>query len=362
MSHSKSIEMTTGVAGQARIGWVDYAKGICIILVVMMHTVNGIEHTLHSEGWMREIVDFARPFRMPDFFLISGLFLSRTLNGPLLDYLDHKLVHFVYFYLLWITLQLGILEVEMLISDPALFAKVWLVSLVEPLNSLWFIHMLAIFYVVSRLVKDVPQLLILAIAVGLQTLYQFGLIDTGWTVVDRFANRFVYFWFGYMAAPWIFQFARTVAQKAAAAGIFLLVWAFANYFLVELGAHNMPFSSLALGGAGAIAICIISASLEKAERLTFLRYSGQHSIAIYLGFVFPLRLIEKFSDQLLEFVPSVGWLSAISLAIIVALTLVARVVAIRIGFSWLYIRPGLAQGLDEHLPASVRTGLVRSGL
>ena len=32
------------VTAPQRVGWVDYAKGICIILVVMMHAVNGVEH------------------------------------------------------------------------------------------------------------------------------------------------------------------------------------------------------------------------------------------------------------------------------------------------------------------------------
>ena len=353
MSKTESFERARERGPASRIGWVDYAKGICIVLVVMMHTVNGIEHALHQEGWMREIVDFARPFRMPDFFLISGLFLSRTLKGPLLSYLDRKLVHFVYFYLLWLTLQLGILEMHIWLSDPLQFAKIWLKALVEPLNSLWFIHMLAIFYVVARLVKDLPKLTVLMLAIALQTLYQFGVIDTGWTVLDRFANRFVYFWFGYIAAPWIFQFAQSVTDRVVAAALFLLVWSVMNYFLVEANAHNMPFFSLALGGMGAIAICIISAGLEKSNSLNFINYIGRHSIAVYLGFVFPLHLIEQFSAPLFALIPSVGWLSAIALAVIVSLALWARSLAMLLGLSWLYDRPTVARDLDAFLPQAV---------
>src|SRR5205085_9048453 len=33
----------------ARIDWVDYAKGICIIMVVMMHSVLGVELAARSE-------------------------------------------------------------------------------------------------------------------------------------------------------------------------------------------------------------------------------------------------------------------------------------------------------------------------
>ena len=71
-----------------RVGWVDYSKGICILLVVMFHTVNHYEAAVGAEGWMRWIVDFSKPFRMPDFFLISGLFLARVIDRNWRDYLD----------------------------------------------------------------------------------------------------------------------------------------------------------------------------------------------------------------------------------------------------------------------------------
>ena len=59
----------------ARVDWVDYSKGICIVMVVMMHSVLGVELAAGETGFMHVAVAFAKPFRMPDFFLISGLFL-----------------------------------------------------------------------------------------------------------------------------------------------------------------------------------------------------------------------------------------------------------------------------------------------
>ena len=61
---------------ESRVAWVDYAKGFCIVFVVMMHSTLGVGNTLGQEGWLHSVVAFAKPFRMPDFFLISGLFLS----------------------------------------------------------------------------------------------------------------------------------------------------------------------------------------------------------------------------------------------------------------------------------------------
>ncbi|MEL6946038.1 MAG: acyltransferase family protein, partial [Pseudomonadota bacterium] len=84
----------------SRVDWVDTAKGICIIFVVMMHTTLGLEKAVGEQGWMHAVVAFAEPFRMPDFFLISGLFLAATINRPWRLYLDRKVVHFLYFYVI----------------------------------------------------------------------------------------------------------------------------------------------------------------------------------------------------------------------------------------------------------------------
>ena len=83
-----------------RVDWVDYAKGFCIVMVVMMHSTLGVEAAAGREGWMHAVVEFAKPFRMPDFFLISGLFLARVVDRDWRDYLDKKVVHFAYFYVL----------------------------------------------------------------------------------------------------------------------------------------------------------------------------------------------------------------------------------------------------------------------
>ena len=56
---------------------------------------------------MHAISDFAKPFRMPDFFLISGLFLARAIDRDWTTYLDRRVWHFVYFYVLWLTIQIG---------------------------------------------------------------------------------------------------------------------------------------------------------------------------------------------------------------------------------------------------------------
>ena len=73
-----------------RVAWVDYGKGFCIVLVVMMHSTLGVEAALGRDGFLHAAVEFAKPFRIPAFFLISTLFALNFLGDGLRDALDPK--------------------------------------------------------------------------------------------------------------------------------------------------------------------------------------------------------------------------------------------------------------------------------
>ena len=148
----------TGVqTHDGRVDWVDYAKGFCIIFVVMMHSTLGLEAAVGRDGWMHPVVAFALPFRMPDFFMISGLFLAQVIDRDWRNYLDRKVVHFVYFYLLWMTIQFVVKAPDIAAtSGVGEVARLYLLALIDPFGTLWFIYMLPIFFVVVKLARRVP--------------------------------------------------------------------------------------------------------------------------------------------------------------------------------------------------------------
>ena len=67
--------------GQDRVGWVDYAKGFCIVMVVMMHSTLGVEQAAGATSFMGAVVAFAKPFRMPDFFPATRTLLLKFAPG-----------------------------------------------------------------------------------------------------------------------------------------------------------------------------------------------------------------------------------------------------------------------------------------
>ena len=166
---TRQVLQSSGPDG--RVAWVDIAKGICIILVVMMHTTFGLEKATGEVGWMHAVVEFAKPFRMPDFFLISGLFLAATIDRSWRLYLDRKVVHFFYFYFLWVGIQFAF-KAPFLVADghaPGLILRTLLFTIVQPFGTLWFIYMLPVFFVITKLCRSWPWHLF-AVAVVLQVL------------------------------------------------------------------------------------------------------------------------------------------------------------------------------------------------
>jgi uncharacterized membrane protein YcfT len=284
---SNGTTVSTGLPASpdSRVDWVDYAKGICIVMVVMMHSVLGVELAAGQTGFMHLVVMFAKPFRMPDFFLISGLFLPIVINRDWRTYLDRKVMHFAYFYVLWVTIQFGF-------KAPAFAAEtswshaglLYLEAFIDPFGTLWFIYLLPIFFVVIKATRNLPPALIWGIAALLESAH----ISTGWTVIDEFSARFIYIYSGYLFADYVFALSDRARAHPRSALAALALWALIDGGLVALGVSEWQGISLLLGFSGACAIITIGTLLARMHWLEFLRFCGEHSIVIYLAFFLPM--------------------------------------------------------------------------
>lgn len=309
-----------------RIDWIDHARGICIVLVVMMHSVYGMEYVAGENGWMHPVVLFATPFRMPDFFLVSGLFVANVLDRDWRLYFDRKVVHFFYFYVLWLTIQFIVKAPGMLAKgDAGDLVTEYFLAYLQPFGTLWFIYLLAIFFVVTKLLHDmkVPWQLTLAVAAALQI----APIETGIYIVDYFSERFVYFFAGYVFASRLFELAAYAGENHRIALVLIAVWAVINGVAVATGAYLLPGVSLVLGAAGGVAVVLIASLLAASGRLAGLRWMGEHSIAIYLAFFFPMAVARAI-------LPKLGIFDVGTMSLLVTLTAVTGPVILYLVVQW----------------------------
>jgi uncharacterized membrane protein YcfT len=280
-----------------RLDWVDAAKGISIILVVMMHSAYGVGEETGEAGYLHYVIGWATPFRMPEFFLISGLFLSQVIGRGWLRFSDRRVVHYFYFYAVWAVLQIGF-KVGLAAGDPvtALSYAAW--AVIEPYGVLWFIYMLAVFSLVTKALYEAraPHWLVLATGALLQMLP----VHTGSGIVDQFAEYFVYFYGGYALAPQIFRIVEWARQNTDVAVGALVGYALINAGLVfgggfhmlpvhvEMGFAALPGLQLLLAFSGSIALCVFAALLMRLGWMKWLRWLGAHSIVVFLSFSIPM--------------------------------------------------------------------------
>ena len=331
---------TENSPGVNRVDWVDYAKGICIVLVVMMHSTLGVEKAVGEPGMLNAFIEWARPFRMPDFFLISGLFLARRINVPWRNYLDNKFLHFAYFYILWMTIQFALKGYGIAKADglPGLIAS-YSLGFVQPFGTLWFIYLLAIFFVVTKALVKVPPLLVFGVA----ALLQIATIHTGWLVIDEFAERYVFFFSGYWLAAHVFAATTIMGKRNLFALMAMLyIWATGHSLAMVTGFSEVPGMGLVLGFAGAGAVITTAIILARTEALSGLRYCGQNSIVIYLAFFLPMAAVRTLG---LKFYPGINTdvLSVLTTAVAVVAALGLFWLVRKTPLSFLFKRPSWAK-------------------
>lgn len=280
-----------------RLDWVDASKGISIILVVMMHSAYGVGEDLNKTGILHYIIGWATPFRMPEFFLISGLFLGQVIARPWRLFADRRVVHYFYFYFLWVILQV-LFKVGLGTGNFGQVAVELAWSFIDPYGVLWFIYMLAVYAAATKLLFSwkVPHWVTFPAA----ALLMMALPATGFPILDHFAAYYVYFYAGYAFAPVVFRIVDWAMGHIGLTLIGILAYAVLEGVLVfggggelhprglSMGYAAFPPLHLALGFAGSIFVCLLGALLIRIPQMDWLRWLGAHSIVVYLSFSIPM--------------------------------------------------------------------------
>ncbi len=354
----------------ARVAWVDNLKGLCILLVVMLHSVLGVENAAGEEGWMHIIVQITQPMRMPAFFAASGLFFMRSINAPTRRFIDGKVIHFVYFYALWLTIQFAVKSPQLVAENgvSGAFAQ-YLYAYIHPFGTLWFIYILPVFFVAARLTRAINTRVMFVVAVALQVLP----IHTGILVVDEFATFYIWFFVGYAFSPVFFQIAdycqrNLLAVTLVSALLTVAVW-FSTSYNVDLSVlkswvephlagdglplAHVPGMPLIFGFIGIFVLLSISVGLQHVKGAGIINWCGAHSIVIYLSFFFPMA-VTRIVLLKIGIISDVGTMSLIVwIAAIVGPAILFWLV-VKSGYGdFLFVRPSWAR-----LPASpLRAGV-----
>ena len=161
---------------------MDYAKGIGIILVVVGHTLRGLQKTpVRVPGW--ESVDaWIYAFHMPLFFFLAGLFVEHSCRGPLGQFVADKARRILWPYFVWTIIQEGFRHLTG--SSTLALADLWTI-IYRPAMQFWFLYvlfLLLVLYAAWRKAGGTREIFV-ALAFALNISLAFGANYGPWGVI-----------------------------------------------------------------------------------------------------------------------------------------------------------------------------------
>ena len=148
---------STQILSKERIAWADYARGIAIILVVNKHLMMGLEGArIALNPWILEFNDVFFNFRMPVFFILSGIFIGRSISKHSVSHLVlNRLNTIMYPYLLWsfiqITLQIFLSRYTNSKKTP--YDYFYILYKPHMIEQFWYLYALFLVTVIYVLIK-----------------------------------------------------------------------------------------------------------------------------------------------------------------------------------------------------------------
>jgi len=272
---------------EARQDWIDYAKGMGIIMVVYGHVLRGI----HNAGF--QLSDFffnvsdtlIYGFHMPLFFFLSGFLFSKCFNKRgASPFLSDKVKALLYPYILWTLLQSGIELMFSGYTNNHLNLSDLLKSLYSPRAQFWFLHALFMMYLGTAI--------IFAISGKYGAVFSFmlaGFLYIFPQTIDMalfgpFIANYVYFAAGIICfesgmgsrqlpgTRWA-----TIAAGAAFGAIGMLA--------VQSHTSGVSFIGFLLALSGTLFILILATRMSNARGPAILKSLGQKTMPIYLAHI-----------------------------------------------------------------------------
>jgi fucose 4-O-acetylase-like acetyltransferase len=264
---------------QARKIWIDFARGIGVILVVYGHVLGGLVRAdLFPQGTLASWMDYTLyTFHMPLFFFLAGLNVQHSLRRGPKPFLFSKGWTIAYPYVLWSLVQGGII---MLLSRdanipiyPSDLAAIWY----RPIGQFWFLYALMICHVLAVLLPNRTAMIVVT-AIGFAVFMlspvrpdlSLTLHHLPFYVVGLYATRSVIAWQPRGGTGWAtlmligLAFAAAVAVGGNISG------------MDALGLASLP--ACVLGIAGVVVVC----KLLVETRHRWLAAVGLMSMTIYV--------------------------------------------------------------------------------
>jgi fucose 4-O-acetylase-like acetyltransferase len=297
LAEERAISATIAQApAKTRVEWIDFAKGIFVLLVVLGHVIRGLINAglLDADHPLTFLDVWVNAHHVPVFFFLAGIFALRSAKRSVGQFLSDKFRAIVYPYVLWSLIMLTAMSLLGSVTNLGAVAltpvTVGRYLLFDPFMHLWFLYALFFNYL----------LLLVAIKLGLGKLgyvtiaaafFALGMLLPLDPTQILFRTMFQTIFFALGAV-----FGEAICRRLAALKLPVLavisVAAFALLTLllmVGIGRDVLDylarFGLALLGLLGALALSIVLNQTLPGRLVRIVRVWGQKSMQIYIAHV-----------------------------------------------------------------------------
>jgi fucose 4-O-acetylase-like acetyltransferase len=290
-----------------RYPWVDYLKGIAILLVVYRHVLIGIERSqVEVPVVLADANMIFYSFRMPLFFILSGLFINSSIAKRTLKKLTWlKFETLLYPYLVWAFIQVSLQIALSGITNSNRTLEDYSFILYQPRNLDQFWYLPALFnttmiYLLLKIKLRVKVWAQLVLGIGLYFLsfyYQKVSMISDWmefyiffALGDAFSRLFFHertqkvlksYWTLLLVIPLFILTQMHYLRNNVERGVLPLDNSHTSrlYYLDKI-AEQADFLWVAL--VGCLCMFVLAFRMQSWKILPFLRVLGYHSLQIYV--------------------------------------------------------------------------------
>ena len=325
---SNSTSIRVAERKKVRLEWVEYAKGIAIILVVYRHILIGVERSgLDVALWLKNANEVVYSFRMPLFFVLSGIFAARSIKKRSnIDFFKNKLSTIMYPYFIWGIIQISIQLILSKYTNADRSAIDFLYLLVHPraIDQLWYLYALFNVSILFLLLYSILKLhdnLILFISIilfGLSTLVK------EYSLIHDTCYYLIFFVIGHFASHYLLNKKNYRLYDSYKPFFFLFpfFWITQLYWLENRDMNLYIFGFIAL--LGTAFVFSISFILAKNSTLLFrpIQLAGRYSLQIYLMHLLVVSSVRMFLVNVVGIqepiiILLIGWILGCILPIII---------------------------------------------
>ena len=276
----------TAILQKDRMAWVDYLRGIAILLVVYRHVLLGLQRsdlTVPQALVSANMVFYS--FRMPLFFILSGIFIGGSILKRSLGRLIYiKFENLLYPYLIWsfIQVSLQILLARYTNADRTL--RDYLLILYQPrgLDQFWYLPALfntTVLYLVIKVKLHPPAWTQLALG---GVLYFLSPWCQAISMISDPMEFYIFFALGDTVSNLFFHEKTQAFLKNpyTLLGVTPVFVATQIYYLSRPQVNQIEFLLIAL--IGCFSMFVLAFRLQELRLAPFLRVLGFHSLFIYV--------------------------------------------------------------------------------